>query len=196
MPDPASSGRRRRVGLAQFQRDMERSTAHLRREMEKATAPLRQMEEFNRKIGRMVEEAATAPSRLIAELIGDSAVFSPPRRQKALPAAAEAPRPDPARPPRSTGRPKAKKPRGKTANERLRDLWNTEEGQFWLVVQAKNREEVAHRIGKSLQQTRDSEMWKRVIGPARHRYRELGRLQAAERYRTMQSCETDRFGAA
>jgi hypothetical protein len=180
MTDPASSGRRR-VGLAQFQRDMERATAYHRREMERSTAPLRMIDEASRRIARIVEGAATTPSRLIAELIGDSAVFSPPRRQKAIPAAVEAPRPDPARPPRSASRRKPKKPRGKTAEQRLKELWDTDEGRGWLIVEAPSVEEVARRIGKGLTQTKGNKLWREEIAPARKAYPKLLKLERWER---------------
>jgi hypothetical protein len=82
MPDPASSGRRR-VGLAQFHRDMERATAPLRemeRVMWRATGPLRMAEAANKRMSRIV--AALAPGKLTAELLGE--VEAPPPARPAL----------------------------------------------------------------------------------------------------------------
>ncbi len=196
MPDPASSGRRR-VGLAQFHRDMERATAPLRemeRVMWRATGPLRMAEAANKRMSRIV--AALAPGKLTAELLGEVEAPPPPRHKKPPHVAADASKPDPARPPRSTGRPKAKKPRGKTANERLRELWETAEGRRWLLAEARSVGEVANRIGRKDTQTKRSKMWIEIIGPRRKLWREELRREAQERYWRRQCGETDRYGAA
>ena len=182
MPDPASSGRRR-VGLAQFHRDMERASAPLRemeRVMWRATAPLRVAEEANKRIGRMAQEVFNGPNRYFAELLAEAGLAPPPRPKKTPYVAVDAPKPDPARPPAATSRRKRKKPRGKTADQRLAELWETDEGRFWLVATARSVGEVARRIGKGETQTKGSRMWVRHIRIARRTYRKLGQYERQE----------------
>lgn len=185
MPDPASSGRRR-IGLAQFHRDMERVTARLEefdRFVWRATGPLRMAEEANKRMSRIV--ADLAPGKLAAELLGEVEAAPPPRRKTAI-VATEVPRPDPARPPAAASRRKRKKPRGKTADQRLAELWETDEGRYWLVATARSVGEVARRIGKGETQTKSSGMWRRIIAVERkaHRFRlKLERWERDERWR-------------
>ena len=181
MPDPASSGRRR-VGLAQFHRDMERASAPLRemeRVMWRATAPLRMAEEANKRMSRIV--AALAPGKLAAELLGEVEAAPPPRRNTAT-VATEVPRPDPARAPAAASRRKRKKPRGKTADQRLAELWETDEGRFWLIVTARSVGEVARKIGKGETQTKSSDMWRRIIAVERKASRWNLKLERWERH--------------
>lgn len=183
MPDPASLGRRR-VGLAQFHRAMERATAPLRemeRVMWRATAPLRMAEEANKRIGRMAQEAFNGPNRYFAELFGDVDLTPPPQQKRTPCLAAEAPKPDPARPPRGASRRKPERRRGKTANQRLAELWETDDGRFWLVVTARSVKEVAQRIGKGETQTKSSDMWRRIIAVERKAHRSRLKLERWER---------------
>ena len=86
---------------------------------------------------------------------------------------ADVPKHDPASPQAANRCRKPKKPRGKTADQRLTELWETEDGRWWLIMIARNVEEVAQRIGKGETQTKGSRVWVKHVRIARRNFRKL-----------------------